>query len=64
MESGTLTAALLADNEIEAPPAGAAPDNVTVQVLLRPPNTDAGTHWNWESTGGVTVRGAILDPPP
>jgi hypothetical protein len=62
MAAGTLTAALLEDKEIETPPAGAAPGNVTVQVLLEPPNTDDGAHWNWKRI--VRAREVVKDAPP
>jgi hypothetical protein len=62
--AGTTTAVLLADSTTEAPPTGASPDNVIVQVLLEPPSTDAGAHCRLESTGGVTVTAAVRDPPP
>ena len=37
VEMGTVTAALLLDRAMTAPPAGAGPESVTVQVLGVPP---------------------------
>ena len=42
--AGTVAAALLLEREATAPPAGAEPESVTVQVLGVPPVTAAGAH--------------------
>ena len=43
-DAGTVTTILLSDRLMTAPPNGAAPDSVTVQVLESPPITVAGKH--------------------
>jgi hypothetical protein len=43
-DAGTVTTILLSDRLMTAPPKGAAPDSVTVQVLESPPITVAGKH--------------------
>ena len=44
VDVGTITAELLLDKAVTAPPAGAGPESVTVQVLEAPPVTVAGAH--------------------
>jgi hypothetical protein len=66
--AGTLMAALLLERATLAPP-GAAPESVTVQVLLAPPTTVAGVQLTEESVipptggGGVMVMVADADEP-
>ena len=64
--AGTLTVALLLESPTLAPPHGAAPDSVTVHVLLAPPTTVAGAQLSDEivTAGGVTVMEAVEDAPP
>ena len=64
--AGTLTVALLLDSPTLAPPPGAAPDSVTVHVLLAPPTSVAGVQLSDEivTAGGFTVRDAVEDVPP
>ena len=63
MAAGSLTTELLDDeSEIEAPPAGAALEIVTVQVLLEPPASDNGAHTNWKR--GAIVKDVVSDAPP
>ena len=56
--AGTVAAVLLLDNEIETPPAGAAPLNVTVPVAELPPVTLAGLS---DTDAGETPAGAVSD---
>ena len=64
--AGTVTAPLLLDRPTLAPPPGAAPDSVTVQVLLAPPTTVVGAQLSDEivTAGGFTVRDAVEEVPP
>jgi len=60
-----LNAVLFAETVTEAPPVGAADDNVTVQLELLPDTTDAGEHWSPVTVGGaggvtVTVEVFVL----
>ena len=63
--AGTLTAALLLESATLAPLPGAAPDSVTVQVLLAPPTRVAGAQLSDEivTAGGFIVRDAVEFPP-
>src|SRR4051812_29262158 len=52
---GTATSELSLDNDTKAPPAGAAPVNVTVPPTVPPPRTLAGdtvTDWRLTDVGG------------
>ena len=64
--AGTLTVALLLESPTLAPPPGAAPDSVTVHVLLAPPPTVAGAQLSDEivTAAGFTVRDAVEEVPP
>ena len=53
-DEGTVSAALLLDSEMLAPPAGAAFDNVTVQVLLAFEFKLAGEHATDDTKTGAT----------
>jgi hypothetical protein len=44
VEAGTVTAALLLDRAVRAPPAGAGPERVIVHVVEVPPITVVGAH--------------------
>jgi hypothetical protein len=67
---GMLTAALLLESATLAPPDGAAPESVTVQVLLAPPTTVAGVQLRDEivtvpvPADGVNVREVVEEVPP
>ncbi len=52
-EPGTGSSALLLDKVTEAPPVGAAPDNVTVQVVPAPPLNDDGLQLTDETVGSA-----------
>ena len=60
-EAGSAAALELSLRVTLAPPAGAGPLSVTVPVELTPPTTVAGLKLNAESTGGFTVRPAVLE---
>jgi hypothetical protein len=67
---GMLTAAVFPfTSDTRAPPAGAAPDNVTVPSAVAPPPTLAGvsaklwTLGRGSATAGVTVTVAVLVSP-
>jgi hypothetical protein len=64
-EAGTVTAVELSDGLMTAPPDGAVPDSVTVQVLDAPPVTVPGAHWMDDSItpGDVTVNDAVWVAP-
>ena len=64
--AGIVTAALPLESPTLAPPPGAAPDSVTVQVLLAPPTTVAGVQLSDEivTAGGFTVSEAVAELPP
>jgi hypothetical protein len=64
-DAGIVAAVELAERPITAPPDGAAPDSVTVQVLGAPPVTAPGAHWMDESVtaGDVTVNDAVWVAP-
>jgi hypothetical protein len=64
-DTGTVTAALLSDRLMSTPPAGAAPESVTVHALETPPRTVAGAHTTDESVtpDTVTVRGLVAEAP-
>jgi hypothetical protein len=65
-EAGTVAAGELSDKLTTAPPDGAAPESVSVQVLDAPPVTDPGAHWMDESVtvdAGVTVSSAVRAVP-
>ena len=66
MVAGTVTLALLLESPTLAPPPGAAPDSVTVHVLLAPPTSVAGAQLSEEivTAGGFTVREAVEEAPP
>jgi hypothetical protein len=59
-EPGTVNALLLSDTATDEPPAGAAWDNVTVQVEVPPDVTVVGVHWSAETE---TVEGTLIVPP-
>ena len=44
VDAGTVAAAFELDKPTAAPPKGAGPDSVTVQMLDAPPRTVAGAH--------------------
>ena len=58
--AGTDAAELVVDNEITAPPLGAAPLNVAVPVEETPPNTEAGLTAIAARLAAVTVRVALF----
>ena len=64
-DAGTAAAVELSDRLMTAPPDGAAPDSVTVQVLGAPPITVPGAHWMDDSItpGDVTVNDAVWVAP-
>ena len=63
--AGIVTAALLLESPTLAPPAGAVPDSVTVQVLLAPPTTVDGVQLTAEivipDASGVSVTDAAWE---
>ena len=60
---GTLKAALLEETVTFKPPAGAAVDNVTVQVVVVPDGMLVGLHDSAVTeAGGVTVTVAVAVP--
>jgi hypothetical protein len=64
-DAGTVAAVELSDRPTTAPPDGAAPDSVSVQVLDAPPVTVPGAHWrdNSVTEGDVTVKDAVWVTP-
>ena len=66
-EPGTVRTLLLLESATEAPPVGAAADNVTVQVAVVFEARLAGEHWSDETLaaacGGATVIEAVLELP-
>ena len=54
-DAGTVRAGLSEESATVDPPAGAACDNVTVQLDVAPETKAAGVHWRL-----VTVTGAIV----
>ena len=63
-ELGTETRALLLDSETEAPPLGAAPESVTVQVVDCPEPRLLGLHDKPDTEmvlDGVNVTNALAD---
>jgi len=62
-EAGTARAELFADRLTTEPPAGAACEIVTVQVLVEPETILVGEHCNLDTLtgGGVTVTAAVLE---
>ena len=65
IDEGTVTAVLLPERPMTAPPDGAAPDSATVQVLDNPPATVPGAHMIDESVtaGEVTVKDPVWVAP-
>ena len=62
-EAGIVSAALFEESATEAPPASAAGDTVTVQVLFAPESIKLGEHKTLETAGsGVTVTEAAALP--
>ena len=63
--AGTVTVALLLESPTFAPPPGAAPDSVTVHVLLAPPTTVAGAQLSDEmfTAVGFNVSEAVKEVP-
>jgi hypothetical protein len=61
-DAGTAAAVELSERATTAPPEGAAPESVTVQVLETPPVTEPGAHCIDVSviTGVVTLSAAVL----
>ena len=63
-EAGVVSAELLSEKEMAAPPEGAAAERVTVQVLEAPELTVVGEHCRPETTrGAAMVREAEADWP-
>ena len=65
-DAGVVSAELLSDKATVEPPAGAAADNVTVQVAVAPDTTLTGEHASFETVTvaeGVTVTAAVPEPP-
>ena len=64
-DAGTVAAVELSERATTAPPEGAAPESVTVQVLDAPPVTEPGAHCIDVRviTGAVTVSAAALVTP-
>ena len=63
-EAGSVSAALLPDRPAEAPPLGAAWDNVTMQVELAPETTVDGAHCKAETAiCGVIVTVVVVELP-
>ena len=65
-EAGNVTTMLLSERLTIAPPEGAGPERVTVQVLEVPPVTVAGEHRIEEIQipAAVTAKVAVCDTPP
>jgi len=66
-EDGTVSAAALSLSETTAPPLGAAPLRLTVQVALEPPVIEAVLQVSDERTaadGAFTVTAAVFETPP
>jgi hypothetical protein len=63
VEMGTVTAALLLDRAMTAPPAGAGPESVTVQVLGVPPWTIAELHISEDKLGPAVGPDTVIVPP-
>ena len=62
---GTVADALLLESVTTAPPEGAGAATVTVfAVVVLPPAVEVGESATAESTGGVSVRIAVLLTPP
>lgn len=61
--SGTVTAALLLDNDTVAPPPGAGPTSVTVQLVELPLGTFAGLQLKKDTSGGDKVIPADFEIP-
>ena len=65
-DAGTVAAVELSDRLTTAPPDGAAPESVSVQMLDAPPITIPGAHWRDESVtvdAAVTVRSPVRAVP-
>jgi hypothetical protein len=64
VDAGTVAEAVTLDAaEIKAPPVGADPDKVTVQVLAVPPWTEAGLQLTEDKLGPVEAPGTVIVPP-
>jgi hypothetical protein len=63
MDGGTVAAAFELDKPTAAPPAGADPDNTTVQVLEMPPWTVEGLQLSEDKLGPANGPDTVIVPP-